>query len=186
MLADYIQHDAVLEKLVIAGVGDYDHIHIRVNDHVLAEHSVKFKAAWARFHPQLVAIAESSFNAFLVPCSGNFHPEFRDDLFAVPFALLKIKLAKFCHVLGAEEKSPAAFGNAFGTCFPEIAGDSKGLEKSWFQVFGESLASAFCHDSGQNVGIQAVVQEIFPGIAGDGRIHVAGKPVVAGDDSGTR
>ena len=92
MLADNVQHDAVLEKFVISSVCDYNHVHVRVNDYILTKHSIEFKAAWAGFHPQLVAIAESTFNALLMLGGGDFNPEFRDNLLIVPFTLLKIKL----------------------------------------------------------------------------------------------
>ena len=61
-------------------------------DYILTKHSIEFKAAWAGFHPQLVAIAESTFNALLMLGGGDFNPEFRDNLLIVPFTLLKIKL----------------------------------------------------------------------------------------------
>ena len=92
VLADNVQHDAVLEKFVISGICDYNHVHVRVNDHILTKHSIEFKAARASLHPQLVAIAESTFDAFLMLSSGDFNPEFRDNLLIVPFTFLKIKL----------------------------------------------------------------------------------------------
>ena len=88
MLADNVQHDAVLEKFVISGVCDDYHVHVRVNDYILTKHSIEFKAARAGFHPQLVAIAESTFNAFLMLGGGDFNPEFRDNLLTVPFTFL--------------------------------------------------------------------------------------------------
>lgn len=88
MLADNVQHDAVLEKFVISGVCDDYHVHVRVDDHILTKHSIEFKAARAGFHPQLVAIAESTFNAFLMLGGGDFNPEFRDNLLTVPFTFL--------------------------------------------------------------------------------------------------
>ena len=111
--------------------------------------------------------------------SGHFHPEFRNDLFSIPFSFLQVKLSQLCHIFGAKEKSPAAFGDALGAGFPEIAGNAKGRKKPWLQILGEGLSGALCDDSRQDIGIQAVVDKGFTGSAADRSIQIASQPVIS-------
>ena len=157
ILADNIQHDAVLKQLVVTCIGDDYHIHVRINNYVLPQHSVKFKAAGAGLHPYLVTVSVSALDALLMLGCGNFHPEFRNDLLAVPFAFLQIKLSKFSHVFRTKEKSPSSLGNALRTGFPEITGNAKGSEKPRLQILCKCLTSALCDNCGKNIGVQTVV-----------------------------
>ena len=111
--------------------------------------------------------------------SGSFHPGLWNDLLAVPQTFLQIKLSKLGHILGAEEKSPATFGNALWTGFPEITCNSKRFEKPWFQVFYKSLAGTLCNNSGKHICVQAVVEKIFSRISGNRGVKKASKPVIS-------
>ena len=46
-----IQHETVLKHFFVSGICDKNHIHIRINNNILSQHPIIFKASRALFHP---------------------------------------------------------------------------------------------------------------------------------------
>ena len=165
IFADNIQHNTILKQLLISCIRNENHIHIRINDHILSKHSIIFKASRTLFHPQLITIAICVILRLLMSCSRYFYPIFRYQLLTFPFSFLKIQLTKFCHILCAEKQSPSTFCNAFRTGLPVVFRNAKRLKQSRCQVLCQGFSCTFRHNCRKNIGIQAIVLEFSPRLA---------------------
>ncbi len=151
-----------LHVLHAARDGD-DHVLRRQDEAILAERAIAAERPVPRA-PELVAIA-------LVPVAGRVgavrglpagrgvHPGRREQLTALPLALLQIQQAQSCHRLGAQVEPIAAVRHALRARFPLQVVDPERDEQPGPQVVGGLLAGDLLHDGGQHVAGRRVVEE---------------------------
>src|SRR5205823_781056 len=95
--------------------------------------------------PELVAVALVPIALRIAPVGGlpggrRFDPRRGHELLPVPPALLKVELAEFRNVLGADAQAIPAGRDALGAGLPRRAVDAQRLEQARSQVVEDRLA----------------------------------------------
>ena len=108
-------------------------------------------------------------------------PFLRDQLLAVPFALLQVELAELGEVFGAEVEAAAAERVALGAAVPAGVLDAQRLEQSRLEVFQHGLAGHLRDDGREHVAAERVVLEVGAGLVRDG----VGEELLDGGPAGT-
>src|SRR5207244_5097254 len=95
-----------------------------------------------------------------LPGRRRLDPRGRDQLPAVPLAFLKVQLAEFGDVLGADAQAVAAERDALRAGAPGRVLDAQRLEQPRAQVVKHRLAGRLLDDGRLHVGAGRVVEEV--------------------------
>ena len=132
MLFQHILKHIAVKKHLISRCGHYHHIHIRINENILAQHPVECKLPGSFTGPDLIAVARKTgiFRRNYFRGNRLSHPVLRNELLPLPFSGIQIQLPQLGHILHTEKQTPAALIISLWTGFPEDFFDPHGAKKS--------------------------------------------------------
>ena len=152
---------ALLEVRILPGVGDDQNAAVPEPQHILTQHTVKQEGILPPAHPDLIAIVE-------IPCGcggdgvgreGGVEVFPAEQPLPLPDPAVQHQLTQLCGVLRADVQSPATLFHTHGTLFPQHVCNTHGGKKPLLQEIRQAPAGPAADDGGEQIGIQAVVEE---------------------------
>ena len=101
----------------------------------------------------------------------------RDQLSALPEAVVQNQLAQFGDVLWPDIQPPASFFDSGGTGFPQHVRDPHGVKEVLLEEGKKTLSGFAADDDGEHIGVEAVVVEFCSRIAFQGGVEESLAPV---------